>query len=97
MIVRIVTGQHIETTLRRLRLRPCHHCAVARLVVRADGGESMEVEALRKKPACVLQRDAWLTELRQLEDRESLRPWLHKYGVFSTSTDGCSVCCLLNM
>lgn len=32
------------------------------------------------KPACVLQRDAWLMELRQLEDRESLRPWLHKYG-----------------
>ena len=40
----------------------------------------MSAETLRKKPACVLRRDAWLTELRQLEDRESLRPWLQKYG-----------------
>eukprot|EP00903_Cladosiphon_okamuranus_P019404 g17841.t1 len=42
----------------------------------------MSAETLRKKPACVLRRDAWLTELRQLEDRESLRPWLQKYGCF---------------
>lgn len=48
---------------------------------------SMDAETLRKKPACVLRRDAWLTELRQREDRESLRPWLHKYGKFNTAYD----------
>lgn len=46
----------------------------------------MDADTLRKKPACVLRRDAWLTELRQLEDRESLRPWLHKYGKCNTES-----------
>lgn len=63
----------------------CTVAPLGRPAVRIDGREGMEVEGLRKKPACVLQRDAWLTELRQLEDRESLRPWLNKYGGFSIS------------
>lgn len=41
---------------------------------------TMGGEGMRKKPACVLRREERLTELRQHEDRESLRPWLQKYS-----------------
>ena len=71
--------------------RSAHAHARCSLLSLAYGGGSrpcaprrMDADTLRKKPACVLRRDAWLTELRQLEDRESLRPWLHKYGKFNT-------------
>jgi hypothetical protein len=43
----------------------------------------------RKKPGCVQATDAYLQELQEKEDRESLRPLLKRYGCFSKqSGDG---------